>query len=74
MADEMNDEEKREKHKRERLNNAVKIRFAEGLNNHLLECPICIFRHPSRGCDIGRILWVGASKGLDATRDDVKEK
>lgn len=73
MADEASDEEKR-KREHDRLNNAVKIRFAEGLNNHLLECPICIFRHPSRGCDVGRILWVCAKNGLEASKEDLGKR
>jgi hypothetical protein len=58
--------EARRKADRERMNNAVKAGFAVGVEKHVMECPICIMRHPKFGCEIGRILWVCAENGLES--------
>lgn len=51
----------------ERLNNAVKARFAQGLNEHARLCPVCILRGPN-ACEVGRILYLCAENGIHAPR------
>lgn len=56
---------------RDRLNAAVKSRFAAGLERHVRLCPICLMRGPGEGsCKVGSALWMGAVYGADVPKKE----